>query len=88
MITHTLKGGAATIVEKITCGNEIRNLRPLVGLNQLETLYISAGTYQSKSRAAYWDGRNQTGETVASGVYFYTLTAGGFTATRKLLIRK
>ena len=48
----------------------------------------SAGTYQSKSRAAYWDGRNQTGEPVASGVYFYTLTAEGFTATRKLLIRK
>ena len=48
----------------------------------------AAGTYQSKSRAAYWDGRNAQGERVASGVYFYTLTAGDFTATRKLLIRK
>ncbi|MCY3552591.1 MAG: T9SS type A sorting domain-containing protein [Candidatus Poribacteria bacterium] len=47
-----------------------------------------AGIYQSKSRAAYWDGRNRLGEPVASGVYFYTLTAGTFTATRKLLIRK
>lgn len=47
-----------------------------------------AGYYTSRSRAAYWDGRNQTGEPVASGVYFYTLTAGDFTATRKLLIRK
>ena len=47
-----------------------------------------AGTYHSKSRAAYWDGRNEQGERVASGVYFYTLTAGDFTATRKLLIRK
>ena len=46
------------------------------------------GMYQSKSRAAYWDGRNSVGEPVASGVYFYTLTAGDFTATRKLLIRK
>ena len=46
------------------------------------------GIYQSKSRAAYWDGRNEFGESVASGVYFYTLTAGEFTATRKMLIRK
>ena len=46
------------------------------------------GIYQDKSRAAYWDGKNQVGESVASGVYFYTLTAGDFTATRKLLIRK
>ena len=48
----------------------------------------AAGTYQSKSRAAYWNGRNAQGERVASGVYFYTFTAGDFTATRKLLIRK
>ena len=46
------------------------------------------GIYESKSRAAYWDGRNTIGEPVASGVYFYTLTAGEFTATRKMLIRK
>ena len=46
------------------------------------------GMYQSKSRAAYWDGRNEHNEPVASGLYFYTLTAGEFSATRKLLIRK
>ncbi len=46
------------------------------------------GAYRSKSRAAYWDGRNELGEPVASGLYFYTLTAGDFTATRKMLIRK
>ncbi len=48
----------------------------------------AAGIYQSRSRAAYWDGRNAFGEPVASGVYFYILTAGDFTATRKMLIRK
>ena len=46
------------------------------------------GMYQSRSRAAYWDGRNAVGEPVASGLYFYTLTAGDFFATRKMLIRK
>ena len=48
----------------------------------------SAGRYQEKHRAAYWDGRNALGEPVASGLYFYTLTAGDFTAIRKMLIRK
>lgn len=46
------------------------------------------GLYESRSRAAYWDGKNALGEPVASGVYFYTLTAGDFSATRKMLIRK
>ncbi len=47
-----------------------------------------AGYYTGRSRAAYWDGRNSVGEPVASGVYFYTLTAGDFRATRKMLIVK
>ena len=50
--------------------------------------YQDAGVYQSKGRAAYWDGRNAQREPVASGVYFYTLSTGDFTATRKMLIRK
>ena len=47
-----------------------------------------AGIYHQRSRAAYWNGKNELGESVASGVYFYTLTAGNFTATRKMLIMK
>ena len=46
------------------------------------------GMYHTRSRAAYWDGKNAQGESVASGVYFYTLTAGDFTATHKMLIAK
>ena len=50
--------------------------------------YQPAGTYQHRSRAAYWDGKNELGEPVASGIYFYTLTAADFSATRKMLIRR
>ena len=46
------------------------------------------GSYMSQSQAAYWDGKNENGESVASGVYFYTFTAGKFTTTRKMLILK
>ncbi len=48
----------------------------------------SAGIYQNRNSAAYWDGKNEYGEAVANGVYFYTLTAGNFTATRRMVIRK
>ena len=47
-----------------------------------------AGFYRSRGRAVYWDGRNQIGEKVATGLYFYTLTAGDFNATGKMLIQK
>ena len=57
-------------------------------VRDLDLGHQRAGIYQGKSRAAYWDGRNAVGESVASGVYFYTLTAGDFAATRKMLIRK
>lgn len=50
--------------------------------------YKTVGIYQDKTRAAYWDGKNELGEAVANGVYFYTLTAGKFKATRKMLILK
>ena len=46
------------------------------------------GSYKSRSRAAYWDGKSSSGESVASGIYFYTLSAGDFTATHKMQILK
>ena len=54
----------------------------------LELGQVPAGVYSDRDRAAYWDGRNAQGEPVASGVYFYTLSAGDFSATRKMVIRK
>jgi hypothetical protein len=52
----------------------------------LEIGYKDAGLYYSRERAAHWDGKNTTGEKVASGVYFYHIKAGDFQATRKLLV--
>ena len=46
------------------------------------------GFYIEKSRAAYWDGRNQAGEEVASGMYFYQLEAGRFSQLRRAIIVK
>ena len=57
-------------------------------IRRLAVGYQAVGIYRSRSRAAYWDGRNQLGESVASGLYFYTLTAGEFSATRRMLILK
>ncbi|MDE0425028.1 MAG: T9SS type A sorting domain-containing protein [Candidatus Poribacteria bacterium] len=46
------------------------------------------GSYRSREKAAYWDGRDGTGEIVASGVYFYTFTAGDYQRTRRMVILK
>ena len=47
-----------------------------------------ASVYESRSKAVYWDGKNGLGEQVASGIYFYTLTAGDYSATRRMVILK
>ena len=57
-------------------------------VRMLKLGHLSAGIYHSKSRAAYWDGRNALGESVASGIYFYMFTAGSFTSTGKMFIQK
>ena len=47
-----------------------------------------AAVYESQVKAIHWDGRTEFGERVASGIYFYTLTAGDYSATRKMVILK
>ena len=57
-------------------------------VRRLELGHQTAGVYQSRAKAAYWDGRDALGFPVSSGVYFYTLSTGDFSATRKMLIAK
>ena len=57
-------------------------------VRRLDLGHQQAGSYTAQNRAAYWDGCNKNGELVASGIYFYTLTAADFTATRKMSIHK
>ena len=65
----------------------IYDMRGVV-VRELKLGHKAAGVYTSRSRAIHWDGRNSIGEKVATGVYFYTLKAGNYTATRKMLIQK
>jgi len=57
-------------------------------VKRLELGYRESGFYTGKTKAAFWDGTDQTGEKVSSGVYFYTIQADGFTATKKMLLNK
>ena len=48
----------------------------------------TAAVYETRAKAIYWDGRNRFGEQVASGLYFYHLSAGDFSGTRRMVILK
>ena len=79
-LPYQLKEGSEITIQIFSAsGNLIR------GLN---FGYKPAGLYISHDRAAYWDGKNEAGEQVASGVYFYTIQAGEFTATKKMILAK
>ena len=57
-------------------------------IRQIELGARSAGSYLTKETAAYWDGRNDDGELIPSGIYFYQLRAGDYTEVRRLVIFK
>ncbi len=57
-------------------------------IRRLELGYRTEGYYRIRSRAAYWDGRNEVGERVASGIYFYQLETDGVSLLRKMVILK
>ena len=57
-------------------------------VRQLDLGYQKAGYYTIRTKAAHWDGHNNLGESVGSGVYFYQLQADHFSAMRKMVILK
>ena len=57
-------------------------------VRQLDLGHQRAGYYTGRSRAAYWDGRNEFGERVATGIYFYQLQADNVSLLRKMVILK
>ena len=66
---------------------DIYNLKGYL-IRRLNLGHHAAGWYLSRERAAYWDGRNRAGEKISSGIYFYRLHAGDFSAQRKLVVAK
>jgi flagellar hook assembly protein FlgD len=57
-------------------------------VRELKIGYKLAGIYTSPDRVAYWDGRNESGESVSSGVYFYNIQAGNYNATKKTIVER
>jgi antitoxin component of MazEF toxin-antitoxin module len=57
-------------------------------IRSLNLGYKSAGFYASKDKAAFWDGKNEAGEQIASGIYFYSIQAKDFTATKMMVVTK
>ena len=78
-------GAAAT--SSVSVSIKIYNIEGRL-VRKLELGKQEAGRYITKDKSAYWDGRDERGEKLASGVYWYTLQAGEFEATRRMLIVK
>ena len=57
-------------------------------VRRLELGHLPSGLYHNKKRSGYWDGLDQTGKPVASGIYFYILKANGYQESRKMVVLK
>ena len=79
-IPYQLKDDSQVTIQIYSISGEI--------VRRLELGYKPAGIYNNQDRSAYWDGRNEAGERVSSGVYFYNIQTGDFTATRKMISMK
>ena len=57
-------------------------------IRTLDLGYKELGSYAGRDTAAHWDGENESGERVSSGLYFYVIRSGDFTATRKMIVSR
>ena len=79
-IPYELSEGSEVVIKiYTTTGQLVRTL--ILGRRE-------AGYYTTQERSAHWDGRNETGELVTSGIYFYSIKAGNYTLTRKMIVLK
>jgi hypothetical protein len=79
-IPFHLKGEASVSIRIFNLSGQL--------IRTLDLGNMDAGVYVSRSKAAYWDGKNEAGEEVSSGIYFYTLQAGDFNSTKKMVVRR
>ena len=54
----------------------------------LDLGHQSAGAHRARDAAAHWDGRDDSGETVVSGVYFIEMSAGEYRKVRRIVLLK
>lgn len=81
----------AWIPFKLAEGTEVAiNIYNLSGqlVRTLDLGQLNPGSYLDKAKAAYWDGRDETGSEVSSGIYLYQLKAGSYVATRRMIVLK
>jgi flagellar hook assembly protein FlgD len=79
-IPYELSEGSEVVIKIYTsAGNLVRTLN----LGRKET-----GYYTTQSKSAHWDGKNEYGELVSSGIYFYSIKTAEYTSTRKMVILK
>ncbi len=79
-IPYQLKEGGEVTIQIFSLQGEL--------VQALNLGYRSAGSYISQDRSVHWDGRNESGEEVASGIYFYSLRSNHYSIVRKLTILK
>ena len=49
---------------------------------------VADGTFEAGTHSIDWDGRDASGHAVASGVYYYRMSADGYVATRSLIVSR
>jgi hypothetical protein len=74
---HLPKAADVRIIIYNSLGQQVR---------MLELGNKPAGKYDTRHTAAHWNGRNTQGEQVASGVYFYVLSAGSYKAVKRMAV--
>jgi hypothetical protein len=79
-LPYQLKEGSHIVIQIFSLKGEL--------IRKFDLGYKPAGLYISRGNAVYWDGRNESGEQVASGLYIYSIEAGDLRATRKMVIAR